>query len=88
MTRARKGRILVHTSTLAGKPVDAANLKDGSILVYDEATGKYVHAELSDLETDPLFSAWLASDPMKDFASVDHDHEMGDMTLIFENALI
>jgi hypothetical protein len=87
-TRARKGRILVYTTSLAGKPIDVANLKDGSILVYDEESGKYVHAELSDLETDPIFSAWLATDPLHDFAKADHEHEIGDITLIFDNALI
>jgi hypothetical protein len=44
-TRARKGRILVQTSSLAGAPLDVTNRKDGSIVVYDNASGKYIHID-------------------------------------------
>lgn len=87
-TRARKNRIIVSSSLLSGALIDIANRNDGSVIVYDEEDNKYVHIDLAALETDPVFQEWLASNPLDAYALVDHDHEIGDMTLIFNNALI
>jgi len=87
-TRARKNRILVSSNLLSGALIDIANRNDGSVIVFDEGENKYVHIDLAALESDPVFQEWLASNPLEGFALADHDHEIGDMTLIFDNALI
>ena len=88
MTRARKNRIIVSSALLGGALLDMANRNDGTVIVYDEGEEKYVHIDLAALESDPVFQAWLASNPLEGYALTDHDHEIGDMTLIFDNALI
>jgi len=88
MTRARKNRIVVSSALLGGALLDIANRNDGTVIVYDEGEEKYVHIDLAALETDPVFQAWLAANPLEGYALADHDHEIGDMTLIFDNALI
>ena len=47
MTRARKGRILVYTNSIGGKPIDPANLADGTVIVYDQTNDVYHYVDLT-----------------------------------------
>lgn len=67
MTRPRKNQIVVNLNSLGGKPVDPESRADGKGIVYDEASGTYIHVSI---------------------ALADHDHDVGDLTLIFENQLV
>lgn len=87
MTRARKNRIVVSSALLGGALLDIANRNDGTVIVFDEGEEKYVHIDLAALETDPVFQAWLATNPLDAYALADHDHEIGDMVVLFNNVL-
>jgi len=45
MTRARKGRILVYTNSIGGKPIDPSNLADGTVIVYDQTNYGYKYVD-------------------------------------------
>jgi hypothetical protein len=45
-TRARKGRILVQTTNIAGKLIDMQALENGKTIVYDQATDSFVFVNL------------------------------------------
>lgn len=47
MTRARKGRILVYTNSIGGKPIDPTNLADGTVIVYDQINDVYHYVDLT-----------------------------------------
>jgi len=46
-TRARKGRILVYTNSIGGKPIDPTNLADGTVIVYDQINDVYHYVDLT-----------------------------------------
>jgi hypothetical protein len=70
-TRARKGRIVVQTASLAGTPFDITGRKDGSIVIYDHASGKYIHI-------DPPKGGGFET-----FPTVDDFPEQGDEDLLY-----
>jgi len=47
MTRSRKGRILVYTNSIGGKPIDPTNLADGTVIVYDQTNDVYHYVDLT-----------------------------------------
>ena len=48
-TRARKGRILVYSNSIGGKPIDPSNIQNGAVIVYDEEHGIYKYINLSEI---------------------------------------
>ena len=46
-TRSRKGRILVYTNSIGGRPIDATSLADGVVIVYDQVNDIYHYVDLS-----------------------------------------
>lgn len=86
-TRARKGRIIVTSAMVGGILLDIAHRQNSSVLAFDEVNNKYIHMDIATLETDPVFQGWLATNPLDQFARVDHDHEIGDMVTLFNNVI-
>lgn len=48
-TRPRKGSIYVYTNSIGGRPIDPANLADGTVIVYDAVNNKYYYVDLSNI---------------------------------------
>ena len=87
-TRSRKNRLIVLSNSIAGKILDAASQGDGKAIVYDEATDQYVHTEISEKVTfETLNTNGDVGTGADQLAPGNHDHEIGDMELLFENAL-
>ena len=87
-TRSRKDRLIILSNSIAGKVLDAGSQGDGKAIVYDEATGQYVHVDLSQGVTfEALNANGDVGTGVDQLAPGNHDHEIGDMQLLFENAL-
>jgi len=89
MTRSRKNKLIVLINSLAGKVLDVASRGDGKAIVYDATTDQYVHTEIADKVTYENLSAnGDVGDNAGQVAEGNHDHEIGDVSLLFENSLI
>jgi hypothetical protein len=89
MTRARKNSIVIISNGLGGKTLDPNTLADGFFIAYDETTDQYIHVDASTLVTaQTLIDNGSVGAGAGQVAAGDHDHEIGDITLIFNNALI
>lgn len=72
-TRARKNSIIVASNTLGGKEVDLISRTDGSAIIYDETLNKYIHVQVVTEESDPIFVAWLNTNPLSGFLTSETD---------------
>jgi hypothetical protein len=89
MTRARKNSIVVISNGLGGKIVDMTTLADGFFIAYDETNNEYVHVDVSTLVVaQTLFDNNSVGSGSGQVAAGDHDHEIGDMVLIFNNSIV
>jgi len=89
MTRARKNQIVVNLNSLGGKPVDAESRADGKTLVYDAQTDSYLHEDPGDAITfEALSGNGDIGTGADQVARGDHDHDVGDLVVLFENQLI
>lgn len=88
-TRSRKNRLLILSNSIAGKVLDMGSLAHGYFVAWDENADQYIHVDASTLVSYEILSAngdvGLEAGQL---AAGDHDHEVGDLVLLFDNALI
>ena len=91
MTRSANKKIIVLSNSLAGKVVDLASQEDQRALVYDRLTDTYIHVDVL-LPEAITFEALLANNDVgsgsDQVAAGDHDHDVGDLLVLFENRIV
>lgn len=79
------------SNTIAGKLVEIVPRSDGDVLTWDATTNKYIHAAPGDL-IDVSFETLLAKGDVGQLADQlaigNHDHDVGNLILLFENKII
>lgn len=69
--------------------MDLGSLSHGYFVAWDENADQYIHVDASTLVTYEILSANGDIGPGSgQLAEGDHDHEVGDLVLLFDNALI
>ena len=79
------------SNTIAGKLVDIMPRSDGDVLIWDATTDKYIHAapgDLIDVSFETLFAKDDAGPGAEQLAIGNHDHNVGNLQLLFENKII
>jgi hypothetical protein len=88
--RASNKTIIVVSNSLGEKLVDMASRADKRALVFDESSDQYIHIDL--IEEGVTFETLFAKDdvgPGSDqLAQGNHDHDVGDLTVLFDNKII
>lgn len=89
--RAADNKIIVVSNSLGGKLVDQESLGDGRALVYNEQTNQYIHVDLlhdSDITFEALMAKGDVGTGSDQLAIGNHDHEPGDLVVLFNNKII
>jgi hypothetical protein len=88
-TRSRKNRLFVLSNSIAGKVLDLGSISHGYFVAWDESSDQYIHVNASTLVTyEILATNGDVGSEAGQLAKGDHDHEVGDLVLLFDNALI
>lgn len=90
-SQVRKGGIRIVLNSLGDKVVETESRGHGKTIVFDENADMYLHVELvkkQDINFEELNNNGAVGSQANQVAAGDHDHEVGDLSLIFENKLL
>ena len=91
MGKALNDKLIVLSNSLGGKIVDLASQSDGKAIVYDADNDQYIHVDLLSL-ADITFEALDRNGDVgagaDQLAAGNHDHDLGDLVLLFNNRIV
>lgn len=89
--RASNRRIIVVSNSLGDKIVDTTSRADQRAVVFDQGSNQYIHVEMISLE-DITFETLLNNGNVgygaNQLAPGNHDHDVGNLALLFENRIL
>ena len=91
MTKATNRKIIVLADSLSGKMIDNTTRGDGKAIVFDQTTDKYIHVDLlhmSDITFEVLSANNDVGQGANQVAIGNHDHDVGNLQVLFENRIV
>lgn len=91
MSRATNNQIIVLANSLSGKTIDNTSRGDGKALTYDALTDQYIHVDIltpAQVTFEVLMSNLDVGSGADQLAIGNHDHDVGNLEILFENRIV
>jgi len=91
MTRALNNKIIVLKNSIGDKILNTESRADGTMVVYDELTNQYIHVAPvlpGDITMEKLEENGDVGPGHNQLAYGDHDHDLGNLVVLFENRIV
>lgn len=91
MSRATNNQIIVLANSLSGKTIDNTSRGDGKALTYDQLTDQYIHVDIltpAQVTFEVLMANLDVGSGADQLAFGNHDHDLGNLEVLFENRIV